>query len=102
MAKRLYVGNLPFSATEDEVRNLFSECGTVELVDLLMDRMTGRPRGFGFVQMDDAGADAAVARLNGFEMGGRALNVNEARERTEGSRGDRGGDRPRRNSGSRW
>jgi RNA recognition motif-containing protein len=96
----LYVGNLPFSATEDEVRNLFGECGTVEMVDLLMDRMTGRPRGFGFVQMDDAGADAAVARLNGYEMGGRALNVNEARERTEGGRGERGGDRPRRNN--RW
>ena len=55
MSKKLYVGNLPFSATEDEVRTLFSEYGQVDTVELLMDRMTGRPRGFGFVQMDEYG-----------------------------------------------
>jgi RNA recognition motif-containing protein len=90
MSKKLYVGNLPFSATEDQIRELFGECGTVDTVDLLTDRETGRPRGFGFVQMDDAGATKAVETLDGKEMDGRPLRVNEARERTE---------RPRRN---RW
>ncbi|MBK6764982.1 MAG: RNA-binding protein [bacterium] len=82
MATRLYVGNLPFSATEDEVRTLFSEFGTVETAELVMDRDTGRPRGFGFVQMDAEGAAAAIKKLDGRDMGGRALNVNEAKERT--------------------
>ncbi|MCB1058987.1 MAG: RNA-binding protein [Calditrichaeota bacterium] len=83
MATRLYVGNLPFSATEDEIRDLFSEHGTVEAVELLKDRDTGRPRGFGFVAMDQEGAMKAIEKLNGVNMGGRPLNVNEARERTE-------------------
>jgi RNA recognition motif-containing protein len=83
MSKKLYVGNLPFSATEDEVRNLFAEFGTVDSVELLMDRETGRPRGFGFVQMEDAAAGKAITGLDGKEMGGRALRVNEAKERTE-------------------
>ncbi|MCB1161843.1 RNA-binding protein, partial [bacterium] len=65
--KRLYVGNLPFTASEDEIRELFSRHGTVNEVKLISDRDTGRPRGFGFVEMDDAGADAAVAALNGAE-----------------------------------
>ena len=82
MATRLYVGNLPFSATEDDIRDLFSQHGTVEVVELLMDRATGRPRGFGFVQMDPEGAKAAIEKLDGADMGGRKLNVNEARERT--------------------
>ena len=79
--KRLYVGNLPFTASEDEIRELFSRHGTVNEVKLISDRDTGRPRGFGFVEMDDAGADAAVAALNGAEVGGRTLRVDEAQER---------------------
>ncbi|MBK6764983.1 MAG: RNA-binding protein [bacterium] len=82
MATRLYVGNLPFSATEDEIRTMFGEFGTVEAVELVMDRETGRPRGFGFVQMDAEGAAAAIKKLDGQNLGGRPLNVNEARERT--------------------
>lgn len=89
MPKKLYVGNLPFSATEDEVRTLFSECGTVDTVELLTDRETGRPRGFGFVQMDDDGAVKAIETLDGQEMGGRQLRVNEAKERTERPRRER-------------
>ena len=90
MSKKIYVGNLPFSATEDEIRTLFAEHGEVDTVELLTDRETGRPRGFGFVQMDDEGAGKAIEALDGQEVGGRPLRVNEARERTE---------RPRRN---RW
>ena len=82
--KKMYVGNLPFSATEDEVRALFSEYGSVESVSLINDRETGRPRGFGFVEMSDAEADAAIAALNGKDMGGRSLRINEARPRESG------------------
>ncbi len=83
MAKRIYVGNLPFSATEDEVRALFEQHGTVLSVALIEDRETGRPRGFGFVEMEDAAADAAIAALAGYQMDGRNLNINEARPRGE-------------------
>ncbi len=83
MATRLYVGNLPFSATEEELRSVFGEFGTVEQVELVMDRATGRPRGFGFVQMDQAGATAAIEKLDGTQMGGRSINVNVAMERPE-------------------
>ena len=85
MAKRLYVGNLPFSTNEQEIRELFEQNGrAVEEVRLITDRQTGRPRGFGFVEMgNDEDADGAIRELNGFEFGGRALTVNEARERTE-------------------
>ncbi len=83
MSTRLYVGNLPFSASEEEIRTVFGEFGTVEAVELVKDRETGRPRGFGFVQMDPEGAANAIKQLDGKQMGGRALNVNEARERTE-------------------
>lgn len=82
--KRIYVGNLPYSATEEEVRTLFEPHGTVNSVDILMDRMTGRPRGFGFVEMDDAGAAKAITQLNGSEMGGRSLRINEAKARSDG------------------
>ena len=82
MSKKIYVGNLPFSATDDEVRNLFAEHGTVESVNLITDRETGRPRGFGFVEMAD-GADEAIQALHQTDMGGRSLNVNEARPRTD-------------------
>jgi RNA recognition motif-containing protein len=73
---KLYVGNLPFSATDSEVETLFAQHGTVTSVALINDRETGRPRGFGFVEMSDAdGAQKAIAGLNGHEMGGRALRV---------------------------
>jgi len=83
MSKKIYVGNLPFTATEDEVRTLFSEFGEVESVELLTDRESGRPRGFGFVQMPEDAAGQAIEKLDGHEMGGRQLRINEARERTE-------------------
>lgn len=79
--KSIYVGNLPFSATEDDVRNMFSVFGTVETVNLIADRDTGRPRGFGFVGMSNNEADAAIQALNGKDMDGRALRINEAEER---------------------
>lgn len=82
MSKKIYVGNLPFSATEDEVRELFSEYGPVESVNLITDRETGRPRGFGFVEMS-SGASEAIEALNQTAMGGRNLNVNEARPRED-------------------
>jgi len=96
MSKKIYVGNLPFSATDDEVRNLFAEHGTVETVNLITDRETGRPRGFGFVEMAD-GADAAIQALHQTDMDGRSLNVNEARPRTD--RGGGGGGGSRQNHG---
>lgn len=85
--KRIYVGNLPFSATEDEVRELFGAHGDVESVSLITDRETGRPRGFGFVEMAEDAADAAIQALDGTDMGGRNLRVNEARPRREGGGG---------------
>ncbi len=81
---RIYVGNLPFSATEDSVRALFSKHGTVEKVSLITDRDTGRPRGFGFVEMSSADAARAIQALNGVDLGGRPLRVNEAQERPRG------------------
>lgn len=80
MSKRIYVGNLPFSATEEEVRELFAAFGTVNSVNLISDRETGRPRGFGFVEMDDGG-DEAIEALDKSNMGGRTLTINEARPR---------------------
>ena len=88
---KLYVGNLPFTATDDGVRTLFSQHGTVEKVSLITDRDTGRPRGFGFVEMPNADAARAMQALNGTEFEGRALRVNEAQERSGG--GARGGPR---------
>ncbi len=83
---KLYVGNLPFSATETEVRELFEQHGTVDEVALITDRDTGRPRGFGFVKMDDNGARSAMSALDGTEMGGRNLKVNEAKQREDRGR----------------
>ena len=79
--KKIYVGNLPFSATEAEVTALFEKHGTVHSVALINDRDTGRPRGFGFVEIDDDAAQPAIAALNGYNMDGRELNVNEAQDR---------------------
>lgn len=86
---KIYVGNLPFSADEAAVRALFAQHGTVESVALIMDRDTGRPRGFGFVEMSNADAARAIQSLNGYQMDGRPLKVNEAQEKS-------GGGRPRR------
>jgi RNA recognition motif-containing protein len=88
---KLYVGNLPFSATEDGVRALFSKHGTVDKVSLITDRETGRPRGFGFVEMPNADASRAMQALNGADFDGRPLKVNEAQERERGGGGGGGG-----------
>ena len=89
--KKLYVGNLPFTATEDEITELFGQHGSVHSVALINDRETGRPRGFGFIEMDDDAITTAIQALQGKEMGGRALRVNEAQ------------DKPRRGGGGgRW
>ncbi len=87
---KIYVGNLPFSADEAAVRALFSQHGTVESVALINDRDTGRPRGFGFVEMSKSDASRAIQSLNGFDMDGRPLRVNEAQEKGAGG-GSRGG-----------
>ena len=86
---KIYVGNLPFSADEAQVRALFEQHGTVESVSLINDRETGRPRGFGFVEMPSADAARAIQNLNGKDMGGRPLKVNEAQDKPKG--GGRGG-----------
>ena len=90
--KNLYVGNLPHSTTETELRNVFEAHGAVEKVTLVTDRDTGRSRGFGFVEMKDAGeADKAIAALNGTDLGGRPLTINEAKPKTDSPRGGGGG-----------
>jgi RNA recognition motif-containing protein len=94
--KKLYVGNLPFTATEDEIKQAFGEHGTVHSVALITDRETGRPRGFGFVEMDDDAISNAIQALDGKDLGGRALRVNEAQDRPRGGGGGGGG------GGSRW
>lgn len=99
--KSIYVGNLPFTASEDEVREMFAAYGEVDSVRLMTDRDTGRPRGFGFVTMSAAEADAAIEALDGKPLGGRNLRINEAQERKErsgGPGGPGGGGRPPR----RW
>ncbi|HEU4687134.1 MAG TPA: RNA-binding protein [Vicinamibacterales bacterium] len=78
---KLYVGNLPFTATEESIRNLFAPHGTVEKISLISDRDTGRPRGFGFVEMSNSDASRAMQALNGKEFDGRALKINEAQDR---------------------
>ena len=90
MPKKLYVGNLPFSVTEEELREKFAEHGEVVSVSLINDRYTGRPRGFGFVEMNEEGADKAIASLDGVDFGGRNLKVSVARKR-EGGGGQGGG-----------
>ncbi len=90
---KLYVGNLPFTATEDAVRTLFAAHGTVEKIALINDRDTGRPRGFGFVEMSSADAARATQALNGKDFDGRSLKISEAQERERGGGGGGGGDR---------
>jgi RNA recognition motif-containing protein len=87
---KLYVGNLPFTATDEAVRTLFSTHGAVEKISLITDRDTGRPRGFGFVEMSNADASRAMQALNGTDFEGRSLRVSEAQDR------QRSGDGPRR------
>jgi RNA recognition motif-containing protein len=84
---KLFVGNLPFTATEDSVRALFAPHGTVESLALITDRDTGRPRGFGFVEMSNADASRAMQALDGKDFEGRALKVNEAKARESGGGG---------------
>jgi len=92
MGKKLYVGNLGYSVTSEDLNQLFGQNGTVQSADVIMDRETGKSKGFGFVEMSsDQEAEAAIAALNGQEYGGRALTVNEARPRPEGGRGGFGG-----------
>ena len=90
--KNIYVGNLSFDATEESVRALFEAYGTVGRVNIVTDRDTGQPRGFGFVEMANNGeGEKAIAAVTGTELGGRALNVNEARPKAERSGGGGGG-----------
>ena len=94
--KKLYVGNLSYGATESSIRSLFESYGAVESVNLITDRDTGRSKGFGFVEMtNDAEAQRAIGALNGKEVDGRALTVNEARPKEERSGGGGGGRRNR-------
>ena len=86
---KLYVGNLPFTATEESVRNLFAPHGTVEKLSLISDRDTGQPRGFGFVEMSGADAARAMQALNGMDFGGRPLKVNEAQDKPRSGGGGR-------------
>ncbi len=104
MGNKIYVGNLPFSATSDSLNEMFSKFGTVDSAKIVMDRDTGRSKGFGFVEMSSGDeAQAAIEKLNGSDMGGRSLVVNEARPmepRTGGGfGGGRGGDRGGRSGG---
>jgi len=90
--KNIFVGNLSFNTSEDELRQLFEPFGQVDRVSILTDRETGRSRGFGFVEMSNSEeGDKAIAGLNGSQFGGRAINVNEARPKAEGARGGGGG-----------
>jgi RNA recognition motif-containing protein len=86
---KLYVGNLPFTATEDAVRTLFASHGTVETLSLINDRETGQPRGFGFVEMSSADAARAMQALNGTEFAGRNLRINEAQDKSRSGGGTR-------------
>ena len=105
MSVKLYVGNLPFSMTENDLTDLFAQAGNVARVQMINDRVTGRPRGFGSVEMGTADeAQAAIAKFHGQEINGRALTVNEARpmeQREGGGGGGRGGDRGDRRGGDR-
>jgi cold-inducible RNA-binding protein len=99
MAKKIFVGNLSFQTTENDLSDMFGAIGQVESVQIITDRDTGRSKGFGFVQMaDDEAAEKAIAQLNGKDVGGRSLTVNEARpmqKKDFGSRGGGGGGRRR-------
>ena len=89
--KKLYVGNLPWSISEDDLRDFFATFGNVSSVAIITDRDTGRSRGFAFVEMDDADAERAIQEANGKELGGRSLRIDEAQERSRGGGGGGGG-----------
>lgn len=91
MSKRIYVGNLPFRVTEDQIRELFGQHGQVDSVAMITDRETGKFRGFCFVEMGDSAADSAIRALNNFQMEGRALRINEAMPRENQGGGGSGG-----------
>ena len=92
MSKRLFIGNLDFSTTEQQLRDAFDGFGAISDVTLVTDRMTGQSRGFGFIEFqNDADADRAIEQMDNIFMGGRTIKVNEARERSGGDRGGRGG-----------
>jgi RNA recognition motif-containing protein len=92
LSKKLYVGNLPFTTSEEELRDLFGRHGSVGSVNVITDRETGRPRGFAFVEMDEAsGAQAAIRALDGTDFGGRNIKVSEAQDRRGGGGGGGGG-----------
>jgi len=93
MSKKLYVGNLSFQTTESDITSAFEQCGAVESVNIITDRDTGRSKGFGFVLMEDEGANKAIATLNGSQLDGRTLTVNEARPMVKRDFGGGGGDR---------
>ena len=103
MGKKLYVGNLTYGVTDGDLQTMFAAHGTVQSVQIIMDRDTGRSKGFGFVEMgSDQEAQAAIAAMNGKELDGRALTVNEARPKTEGGGGGRGGYGGGRGGGRRY
>jgi RNA recognition motif-containing protein len=92
VTKKLYIGNLPFSSTEEDLKDLFARHGTVESVNVITDRETGRPRGFAFVEMEEeSAAQDAIRALDGSDLGGRNIRVNEAQERSRGGGGGGGG-----------
>lgn len=91
MSKKIYVGNLSYQTTENDLTNLFEQAGQVESVSIITDRDTGRSKGFAFVEMSNEDADKAIAQFNGKDVNGRALTVNEARPREERSGGGGGG-----------
>jgi RNA recognition motif-containing protein len=103
MGKKLYVGNLSFNSTEDEIRELFEQHGGVDSVKVITDRETGRPRGFAFVEMSEASAASdAIRALDGTQFGGRALKVNEAQDKPRPSGGGGGGGRGGPGRGPRY
>ena len=103
MSRKLYVGNLPYETAEAELQELFASAGTVESVNVVRDRATGRPRGFAFVEMStDEEAQKAISELNSYQLGGRGLTVNEARPQAAFGGGFRGGDSRRSRSEPRW
>ena len=103
LSKKLYVGNIPFTTTEDELRAAFEQHGSVASVNVITDRETGRPRGFAFVEMDDASAaEEAMRALDGSDLGGRSLRVNEAQDRRGGGGGGGGGGRRGGGGGGRY
>lgn len=103
MARKLYVGNLPYDTGEQDLQALFAGAGTVESVNVMRDMATGRARGFAFVEMEsDADAQNAITTLNNYNLGGRNLTVNEARPKPQGSSGGFGGGNGRRRSEPRW